>query len=155
LSAVEWLSQTDKTLQCYNVLLILIDAKPGGDTYGTKWPWQKQLVGPVETLLNVRTSSQQVRESLELKMARSYLATADPTVSPKDASAIYVIPEPFLFWSRSLAPLSWHLTTPQKREIGGAWNDHDNQEAWRDVRTALHCSCDPGILEKAATGSPD
>ena len=154
LSVVEWLSQTGKALQNYEVLLILIDAKPGPEKYGSKWSWQKQLVGPVETILHVRSSSQQVRESIELKMARKYLATADPNADPKEAP-VSVIPEPFLFWSESEPPLSWHLTKGQRKEIGGAWADDANQQSWRDVRTKLHCGCDPGILKKAVEARED
>src|SRR5712664_563552 len=83
LSAVEWLSAAGDELKKYQVLLIVIDAKPGSAKFGSKWSWQRQLVGPVGTLLNVRSSSQQVRESIELKMARKYLADLDPmTCSP-------------------------------------------------------------------------
>lgn len=155
LSAVEWLSQTDTALENYEVLLILIDAKPGPEKYGSNWSWQKQVVGPIETILHVRSSSQQVRESIELKMARKYLASADPT-DPKRA-AVSVIPERFLFWSKSEPPLSWHLTKEQQREIGGAWADEANQKSWQDVRMKLHCSGDPALLNKAVetAGSDD
>jgi len=81
-------------------------------------------------------------------MARKYLANGDPNATPEEAN-VHVIPEPFLFWAESELPLSWHLTKEQRKEIGGAWRDDANQKSWREVRTKLHCACDPGILKKA------
>ena len=152
LSAVEWLSAAGDELKKYQVLLIVIDAKPGSAKFGSKWSWQRQLVGPVGTLLNVRSSSQQVRESIELKMARKYLADLDPNGK---LNLDRVIPEPFLFWSESEPPLSWHLTKQQRKEIGGAWADDANQKSWREVRTKLHCGCDPEILKNAMKTEED
>jgi hypothetical protein len=101
----------------------------------------KQLIGPVETLLHVRTSSQQVRDSIELDMVVKYLAAQNP--------AIDVQPLHFLFGSKSGAPLSWHLTKDQKAEIGGSWSDPENRTQWCKVRAKLSCGCDPEILRAA------
>jgi hypothetical protein len=152
LSAVEWLSAAGDELKNYQVLLIVIDAKPGSAKFGSKWSWERQLVGPLGTLLNVRSNSQQVRESIELKMARKYLADLDPNGK---LNLDRVIPEPFLFWSESEPPLSWHLTKRQRKEIGGAWADDANQKSWREVRTKLHCGCDPEILKNAVKAEED
>ena len=104
----------------------------------------------------MRSSSQQVRESIELKMAVKYLMSGNS--DSKEAAQLaakpeplVVMPEPFLFWSPTDPdpPLSWHLTEPQKKEIGGAWSSDDNQKSWRDVRATLKCSVDPEILKKA------
>jgi hypothetical protein len=40
---------------------------------------------------------------------------------------------PFLFQSRSQAPLSWHLTKEQKADIGGSWANEDDYNHWREV----------------------
>ena len=153
LSAVEWLSDAGDELKNYQVLLIVIDAEPGSGKFGSKWSWQRQLVGPVETLLNVRSSSQQVRESIELRMARKYLADLD--MSGK-LNLDHVIPERFLFGSKSEPPLSWHLTREQKKEIGGAWAaDPVNQTSWKDVRNKLGCSANLEILNKAIEAKED
>lgn len=159
LSAVEWLDQARKDLQDYQVLLILIDAQPGSQKPGSTWSWQKQLVGPIETLVHVRSSSQQVRESIELEMAKEYLTRQDShsqTASKSDeksaASAkIDIISEPFLFWSPtdSDPPLSWHLTKSQEKEIGGAWASPANRKSWEDIRSKLGCGQDLDILNKA------
>jgi hypothetical protein len=123
LSAVEWLDEARGQLGGYQVLLILIDALPGTAKPGNSWSWQKQLVGPIETLLHVRTSSQQMRESIELEMAKKYLTRQDapPDSAPAAKDTQFeVISEPFLFWSPTDPdpPLSWHLTPGQKAEIG-------------------------------------
>lgn len=153
LSAVEWLSDAGDELKNYQVLLIVIDAEPGSEKFGSKWSWQRQLVGPVETLLNVRSSSQQVRESIELRMARKYLADLDMRGK---LNLDHVTPERFLFGSKSEPPLSWHLTREQKKEIGGAWAaDPVNQTSWKDVRNKLGCSANLEILNKAIEAKED
>lgn len=129
LSATEWLRDASDALQDHPVLLILIDAKPGPAAHGSTWSWQKQLVGPIETLLNVRTSSQQLRDSLDLDMAVDYLAT----------QSVRVIPAPFLFETQRPAPLSWHLTPDQIQEIGASWEDDPNVQSRGIVYKALGC----------------
>jgi hypothetical protein len=141
LSAVEWMLEAGSALSGYRVLLVVIDAKPVPEKLGSSWSWQKQMVGPIEMLLHVRTSSQQVRDSLELDMGKEYLAAQTPPVS--------VTAVPFLFSSRSPAPLSWHLTQQQKAEIGGSWATEENQKSWCAVRTDLACGCDAEILKRA------
>jgi hypothetical protein len=144
LSAVEWLRDAGAALKGKRILLILIDAKPGQEKVGSSWSWQRQLVGPIETLLHVRTSSQQVRDSIELEMVHDYLAS-NPRVD--------VTPIPFLFATRSPAPLSWHLTKDQLRQVGDSWAEPDNQDAWREVRGSLGCSTNPEILRSAIGGT--
>jgi hypothetical protein len=143
LSAVEWIREAGSALSGYRVLLVVIDSKAGPERPGSSWSWQKQMVGPIEMLLHVRTSSQQVRDSLELDMGSDYLAVQTPPVN--------VTPVRFLFSSPSPAPLSWHLTQQQKAEIAGSWAIGDNQKSWCALRTELACSCDAEIL-KAAQG---
>jgi hypothetical protein len=157
LSAVEWLDEARRKLEGYRVLLILIDAKPGAAKDGSSWSWQRQLAAPIQTLLNVRSSSQQVRESIELKMALEYLTTAMPDANEAAKTRLEVIPEPFLFWSPTDPdpPLSWHLTDSQKKEIGGAWAGEDNQRSWRDVRSKLGCIVASEILKKAEEGGEE
>jgi hypothetical protein len=129
LSTIEWLDDAGAALNNYNVLLIIIDAKPGATGPGSVWPWQKQLVGPLETLVDVRTASQQLRDSFDLQMATGYLA----------AKNIRVVPEKFLFASNSPSPLSWHLTPGEIQEIGDAWKMPENMQAQDAVASRLAC----------------
>jgi hypothetical protein len=134
LSAVEWLSDAKEALKDHTVLLIVIDAKPGKSKKGSPWSWQKQIIGPLETLLHVRTSSQQVRDSIELDMAIGYLGAQTPKVT--------VIPAPFLFATESPAPLSWHLTKGQMEEIGDSWREPLNDASANLVYGVLGCSAE-------------
>jgi hypothetical protein len=153
LSAVEWLDEARPQLDGYKVLLILIDALPGNTKPGSSWSWQRQLVGPIETLVHVRTSSQQMRESIELEMAKKYLTRQDgfrDSVPPTAGPAFEVIAEPFLFWTPNDPdpPLSWHLTPGQEAEISGAWAKKENRESWRNVRGTLHCTTELATLDQ-------
>jgi hypothetical protein len=143
LSAVEWLRDAGSALPEKPVLLILIDAKPGREKEGSSWSWQKQLIGPIETLLHVRTSSQQLRDFIERDMAHDYLASQKPPVKVMTASFLYASKEP--------PPLSWHLTKDQIRQIGESWLEKENQDAWRDVRNVLSCPTN----SKSLTESPE
>ena len=88
------------------------------------------MLGPIETLLNVRTSSQQLRDSFELEIAQSYL---------KNDKKVDLEPVRFLFGSNSPVPLSWHLTPEQKKEIGKSWLDNENVKAKNRVYDVLGC----------------
>jgi len=131
LSAVEWLRGAADAVHGYQVLLILIDAKPETPKTGSTWSWQKQIIGPIETLLHVRTSSQELRDSIELQMALDYLA-AQKNIHPIHAS--------FLFSSTAPSPLSWHLTKHQLDEIDESWGNDENVKSQSLVYDTLGCS---------------
>jgi Patatin-like phospholipase len=129
LSVVEWLEQAAPALGDHQVVLILIDAKPGNEADGQAWSWQRQMVGPIETLLEVRTSSQQLRDSIELSMAKEYLENRSVKMSPA----------PFLFESSLPVPLSWHLTDSQIAEVRNSWGYGRNPDSQKIVYQALGC----------------
>jgi Patatin-like phospholipase len=129
LSVVEWLGQAAPALGDHQVVLILIDAKPANQADAQAWSWQRQIAGPVETLLEVRTSSQQLRDSIELSMATEYLENRKVKMSPA----------PFLFESSLPAPLSWHLTASQIDEVRKSWGYGSNPDSQRIVYQALGC----------------
>jgi len=129
LSVVEWLEQAAPALGGHRVVLILIDAKPGNQADGQAWSWQRQMAGPIETLLAVRTSSQQLRDSLELSMAKEYLANRNVNMTPA----------PFLFESSFPVPLSWHLTNSQIDEVRKSWGYGSNPVSQKIVYEALGC----------------
>ena len=74
-------------------------------------------------------------------MAHDYLA------SQRDPVKVMMVS--FLFATKSSAPLSWHLTKDQIKQVGDSWLEKDNQAAWRDVRRLFDCNEDPVILKKA------
>src|SRR5262249_7869347 len=92
------------------------------------------------TLLNVRTSSQQLRDSIELTMAEEYL-TSHGVPQMKTVR--------FLFGSNSPVPLSWHLTPSQVSEIHNAWETGENLDAAQEVYQRLGC-----IAAGAGSGRP-
>ena len=129
LSAVEWLRDAGQAMEGQKILLINIDAVPGQVRSGTAWSWQRQMSAPIETLLHVRTSSQALRDDLELKMALEYLK--EQKMDPQAAT--------FLFASDLPVPLSWHLNRMQYDAIHKAWLDTRNDTAREAVYEQLGC----------------
>jgi hypothetical protein len=114
LSALEWLEEASSALQGHPVLLLLIDAEPGAPEAGKRWSWQRQLTAPLDTLLNVRTSSQLMRSNFELGIGLRQLRAGE--------SALTVSTIPFHFTTSAPAPLSWHLTREQLATITTNWD---------------------------------
>ncbi len=130
LSAIEWLQDAKKELASFKILLIVIDARPGTPNKPASWSWQRQSVGPLETLLNVRTNSQEIRDDFELQMAIDNLDAKDVRIE-KAAKFLYESDLPF--------PLSWHLTDEQLNSIHEQWAGHQ-QDAKRIVYEKLGCT---------------
>jgi Patatin-like phospholipase len=147
LSAIEWLQDawndgtTKKALEGYNVVIIIIDAKPGNPPEGKGWSWQRQMVGPIETLLNVRSSSQSVRDDLELNMALDFLRNQGVNIG-KPAKFLY---DPY----DQPVPLSWHLTDEQLHAITANWEGQS--DAADLVYEQLGCKTRPGDSQKGIT----
>ncbi len=118
LSALEWIEQAAPALKGHPVLLLLIDSEPGTPGPAQRWSWQRQFVAPLDTLLNVRTASQQVRGAFETAIAQRQLHFG---------SGLEVVPVSFLYSSSLPAPLSWHLTNAQKRGISQKWEEMTHQ----------------------------
>lgn len=137
LSAIEWLQDawedqdTRKQLESFTVLLVVIDAKSGPPANGKSWSWQTQVVSPIETLLHVRSSSQVVRDDLELKMAIAYLRAKGMSIA-EPAKFLYD-PEPGL-----AVPLSWHLTKAQLDSVERNWSKQASVTA--DFYKQLGCT---------------
>jgi len=147
LSAIEWLRDawndgtTRKALDGYNVLMIIIDAKAGDPPEGKGWSWQKQVVGPIETLLHVRTGSQAVRDDLELNMALDFLRNEGMNIGN---------PAKFLYDPHDLPmPLSWHLTDEQLQAITANW--YGQSDATDLVYDQLGCKTKSGDSQLRTT----
>src|SRR5262249_11273082 len=128
-SALEWLKQAADTnaLIGYNVLFILIDADPGVPAEGKSWSWQRQITAPIETLANVRTSSQQFRAQSELALAQKW-------------PGLHFDVAPFPYRSNSENPLSWHLNKNQIAEVSNAWNNAGLKDSKQLVYRSLGCT---------------
>jgi hypothetical protein len=119
LSALEWLEEASPALNGHRVLLLLIDAEPGSPEAGKRWSWQRQMISPLDTLLNVRSSSQVLRSNFELGIGLRQLQSG--------ANALNVRAVRFLFSSSAPTPLSWHLTNDQKAAIVKNWEASRNR----------------------------
>jgi hypothetical protein len=83
--------------------------------------WTYEVLGPIDTIQNVRIASQAERNDFDLE-----LLTTPMEAFPNDNDGtIPIFWTSFMFKPREgyVAPLSWHLTTSQKEELRQAWND--------------------------------
>jgi hypothetical protein len=132
LSALEWVEEASSELSGHPVLFLLIDSESGTPNPGKRWSWQRQLVSPIDTLLNVRTASQELRSSVELGIgSRQLRSQPGPGLDVKPAVQ-------FLFSSPMPAPLSWHLTPEQHESITASWRA--NSGAKNNVLRFLGCT---------------
>lgn len=130
LSAVDWLEQAAPALRGDDVLFITIDGSPSEGIKGQGWSWQRQIIGPVETVIDVRTSSQVYRDDLETQLAREALAGQGITLH----SIAFNFPAEFE------TPLSWHLTPTQRVQILTAWDDSSLARSRDEVQSLLGCT---------------
>jgi hypothetical protein len=128
-SALSWLTEAQKDLKGRTVILIEIDSGSGVPAGGKSWSWQRQLVAPISTMLNLRTSSQHYRGAFESDLVKSWL----------DANGVTVILAPFTYSGDT--PLSWHLNTQQKKNVEDAWEFPTTEivNAKKEVFDALGC----------------
>jgi hypothetical protein len=141
LSALEWIAQSKATLSNYKVIFVLIDSAPGANKDAKSWSWQRQLIGPVGTLLSVRSNSQTERDAFELNEAQnvigdrppvSFLYTTNAPICSPDHSA-YLQPD-------ESDPLSWHLNKVQACYVERAWDTADIVEKRQSVCRELGVS---------------
>jgi hypothetical protein len=97
--------------------------------------WTYEVLGPIDTIGNVRTASQAERNDFDLDLlAIRVQAGGSDDVGGK--IPIYSTSFEFEPPDGSLAPLSWHLTTRQKATVRQAWDDvkegHVNHTATDD-----------------------
>lgn len=123
LSGVEWLGQVlsyyEEKYHGKHVLLIQIRGSPYADSYNPRstWGYAKQVSGPINTLLNVRTNAQVFRNDMEVSQLKNNWETNGKTLD-------VVL---FEFDSNRKPPLSWHLTDADKREIDNIWKRKTDQ----------------------------
>lgn len=117
LSLLHWL---EPALEAYErgggrkALIILIRAfpDPGDSAKPARQGWPFEAVGPLRTLMKVRDSAQITRDIYELALFRQAYRGG-----PQFSGEIADFEFPF-----SGAPLSWHLTREQIRNIDDAWS---------------------------------
>jgi hypothetical protein len=101
--------------------------------------WKYEFLGPVITVMNMRSAAQQTRGALEEEfLIRLQKASRD----------VEVITIPFSL-KRDKAPLSWHLTKGNREDIQCAWNDQ--KEPYDHVRNFLGAGSEFVPIQKCST----
>ena len=106
--------------------------------------WKRAFTGPVETILNVRTSSQQSRNELELALLRRWRGEGsvkrflfrppdriDGRRPPSGDDVCDGLPN-------RAAPVSWHLSKTDIESIRCDWKSEANQGEVRALRGAFN-----------------
>ena len=130
LSAVEWLKYAGDALSGHPVIFITIDESPSNLGKGQRWSWQRQLIGPLETLIHSRSSTQASRDALESKLAEKAFSRVTS-----------ISPVAFNYASDMPTPLSWHLTPEQSTAITRYWDtSSDVDSSKKMVGSLLNCT---------------
>jgi hypothetical protein len=140
LTVVDWLRVLERTngdeLRRRGVLLVLIQAFPTrdgeldcDDTRG----WLYATLGPIVTLLNVRASSQAVRNTLDLDLLAQLWR----------GQGIALDSVPFVLRRRS--PLSWKLTPDERQGVLDGMDEEGNRAGLVRVKA---------LFERGVTGPP-
>jgi Patatin-like phospholipase len=110
------------------VLIIEIRASPlGAETPRLSWRgWPFQGYAPISAMLNVRNAGQLPRNQEELEILRRFAASCN--IEIEDAVFEYR-PED--------APLSWHLSPNDKKQIETTWTSADTEKPKQAVRAFL------------------
>jgi Patatin-like phospholipase len=110
------------------VLIIEIRASPlGAETPRLSWRgWPFQGYAPISAMLNVRNTGQLPRNQEELEILRRFAASCN--IEIEDAVFEYR-PED--------APLSWHLSPNDKKQIETTWTSADTEKPKQAVRAFL------------------
>jgi hypothetical protein len=87
--------------------------------------WAYELVGPVATLLNVRTAGQRDRAETELEFLRRYWCGQHINIEPFEFG--FDLPRPDGRGMKN-PPLSWQLTASEVADLNSAWEQRKNQE---------------------------
>jgi hypothetical protein len=164
-SAVHWiydlsyeLSQDPQAVH-HPIILIMITS-PYQEKPAVKWSWEHQLIGPIETLLHVRTGSQHVRRNLEAQLLsnlsnKTVVSTNPGTTESKAAGQIASAQKSFPpvtilrfcnATDRRRQTLSWHLTKDQKEALNETWEkyyDPKSTEPYKQEVQALMYLLDP------------
>jgi hypothetical protein len=87
--------------------------------------WAYDLVGPVLTLLNVRTAGQRDRAETELEFLRRLWCRQNVNIEPFEFG--FDLPRPDGRGMKN-PPLSWQLTAAEVADLASAWSQRKNQD---------------------------
>ena len=111
------------------VMVLQIRSSPNGQqaTPHGRWQWLQQVLGPITTLLSVRTSVQVYRNDAELQL----LQETWEQQGGKLFSPVFQFTDPN-------PPLSWHLTPSQKSDLATNWQTYQKDQI-QNVKEFLGC----------------
>ncbi len=124
-----------------SVLVIEIRASPPvSEPPPLSWRgWPFQSYAPISTMLNVRDIAQISRNEEQLDLLRRYAASCNVDIE----DVVFEYPP-------ENAPLSWHLSPRDKREIETIWTSDATEKSKESVRTFLNAS-PPQLVSTTAT----
>ncbi len=124
-----------------SVLVIEIRASPpASEPPPLSWRgWPFQSYAPISTMLNVRDIAQISRNEEQLDLLRRYAASCNVHIE----DAVFEYPP-------ENAPLSWHLSPSDKREIETIWTSDATEKSKESVRTFLKASPPQSVSTTAA-----
>ena len=130
LTVLDWTNQlvkryTDPAHRPFDRILVIriqpftIQAHPAPAETGNGWSYN--VLGPLETLENVRSALHAERNDFDLNL----LASANTPSTTNDPNQIDIVWTNFMFKPSAgyITPFSWHLTTSQKAAIHDAWRE--------------------------------
>ena len=127
-----WLTQAAPPLtsgtQRHDVLLLMIEPfpeSPNGAPTAANVSWYRQFTIPLETVWGVHATGQEVRNRYELPLLKRFL---DDRFNVHELQFRYAPSK-----GCEKPPLSWHLTSAEKKCIADAWNQPTTREARRYV----------------------
>jgi len=148
-SAAHWIYDLSQDPSApHRPIVLLMITSPYQQRSGVPWSWQRQLVGPIETLLNARTGSQHVRRNLEAQLlanlanktanssngqtaAANAAFMAQKSAGPTEPAKTFP-PVTVLRFCNATDPdkqtLSWHLTKSQQDALQNTWRDDYGNE---------------------------
>jgi Patatin-like phospholipase len=124
-----------------SVLVIEIRASPpASEPPPLSWRgWPFQSYAPISTMLNVRDIAQISRNEEQLDLLRRYAASCNVAIE----DAVFEYPP-------ENAPLSWHLSPSDKREIETIWSSDATAKSKETVRAFLDASPSQAVSTTAA-----
>jgi hypothetical protein len=110
----------------HTIAFIRIRSAPvGNDATPKERAWAYDLVGPVLTLLNVRTAGQRDRAETELEFLRRLWCRQNVNIEPFEFG--FDLPSPDGRGMKN-PPLSWQLTATEVADLDSAWRQAKNQD---------------------------
>ena len=133
-TAIEFLADVlpsfRQEFRCKKILLVQIRGSSAEEPEAaTEKGWLYELLGPAITINKVRTSSQISRNDFEIGLFARYWAQRDSTSRVEIKSVTFDLRDP--------GPLSWHLSTSEKRDVEDSWTEPGIQAARDSVRAFL------------------